>query len=426
MGASIVPDFDAVDFYTDTSLIDDPRPFYRHLAGKGPVVFLRDRAVAAVTGYEEALQVYANPADFSSVNAVTGPIPGLPFEPEGDDISDALTRRRGEIPFSQEIAALDAPDHARMRSLLMPLFTPSKLKAKADGFRAVADMLIGEFADAGAVEFVRGYANPLATLIITELLGVPKADWPRFRGFFDGTAAKIGASVEDISNNPLVEMGYMIAGYIAERRAAPCDDLLNELARATFPDGTTPTLEEAARAASFLFGAGQDTTQKLLSTSIRVLGERQDLQKLLRDKPERIPDFIEEALRYEGSIKSSHRMCRRSTTLGGVAIPAGTTIMIANLAVNRDARRFAQPDAFDIDRPKIKEHLAFGRGAHTCAGAPLARAEAKLSIERLLARLEDIRIDDDMHGPSDARVYHYEPSYVLRGLEALHIRFRGK
>lgn len=417
--------YEQADIYTDPHMVADPFPYFEWLRAQGPVVRLPHRNVVAITGYEEAVQVYGDAAHFSSLNAVNGPLPDLPFIPAGDDIAALIETHRPEVPFGREVVALDAPHHQPLRSLLMPLFTPGKLKAKAADFLAVADALIDEFAGRGTVEFIGEYANPLATLIIVELLGVPQEDRASFRQYFQGApAGAVGATVEEIGANPLVEMGRKLATYIAERRHAPQADLLTELALARFPDGSEPTLEEAARVASFLFGAGQDTTVKLLGNAFRLLAETPDLQDRLRAEPGRVPDFVEEMLRYEGSIRSSHRLCKVSTEIGGVAIAAGTTIMIANLAANRDPRRFAHPDQFDMERPRVREHLAFGRGAHTCAGAPLARAETRLSLERILQRLGRFSIDETRHGPADARRHRYEPSYVLRGLEELHLTFR--
>jgi len=417
-------DFSQTDIYTDLSLADDPWPYFEYLREQGPIARLPYRNVLAVTGFEEALAIYADTASFSSVNSVTGPIPDLPFAPASDDIGAQIAEFRPQMPFGNEVSGLDAPSHAPMRSLLMPLFTPGRLKAMDAGFRRVAEELIAKFPADGTVEFIGDYANPLATLIITELLGIPEEDRPIFlKAFSSGTPAEIGASTEDIASNPLIEMGMRIAGYIAGRRAEPRDDLLTQLALAKFPDGSEPSLEQAARVASFLFGAGQDTTVKLLGNSFRLLADRQDLQGELRGDPARIPDFVEEMLRYEGSIRASHRLCQRSTEVCGYSIEAGTTVSIANLAINRDPRRFPNPGKFDMNRPKLREHLAFGRGSHTCAGAPLARAETRLSLELLLGRFPFIAFDESRHGPEGAREFHYENSYVLRGLSELHLRF---
>jgi cytochrome P450 len=154
-----------------------------------------------------------------------------------------------------------------------------------------------------------------------------------------------------------------------------------------------------------------------------VIATRPDIQQELRANPKRIADFMEEILRFDGSVKSGGRMCQKSVTLGGVEIKAGTTILLSHMAANRDPRRFADPHEFNMDRPRAKEHLAFGRGAHTCIGAPLARKEVGVSIKRLLARMDNVRLSEAHHGPAGAQHFDYEPTYILRAMKSLHLEF---
>jgi cytochrome P450 len=209
--------------------------------------------------------------------------------------------------------------------------------------------------------------------------------------------------------------------YVEDRRREPRDDVLTGLATATFPDGSTPEVIDVVRIAANLFSAGQETTVRLLGSAFQLVGESPDLQQLLRDEPDRIPDFVEECLRIESPVKGDFRLARRSTTVGGVDIPAGTTVMVLNGAANRDPRRFAEPAEFRIDRRNAREHLTFGRGIHACPGGPLARAEGRVAITRMLERTSDIRISEAAHGPARARRYEYVPTYILRGLRRLHL-----
>ena len=162
---------------------------------------------------------------------------------------------------------------------------------------------------------------------------------------------------------------------------------------------------------------------RLLATAFLLMGERADLQQMLRDDRERIPNFVEEALRFESPIKGDFRLARVAGTVADVDIPAGTTLMVLNGAANRDPRVFENPNEFVVDRVNARQHIAFGHGIHTCPGAPLARAEARVSIERVLDRLTDITISESEHGPADARRYQYAPTYILRGLSRLHLEF---
>ncbi|MDE8650118.1 cytochrome P450 [Novosphingobium album (ex Liu et al. 2023)] len=432
-------DYETADFYTDVSLVDDPHAYFDFLRGKGPVTRLPHRNVVAVTGYEETVQVMLDTEHFSSINAVTGPIPGLPFEPEGDDITEQLEAARARIAFADQVVTESGKRHADLRSILASLFTPSRLKALEPSLRETSDSLIDEFAASGRVDLVEQYGGPYATLVIADLLGVPEDGRQRFREILTGTVpAEIGATPEDMMKNPLVDVGKDLFQYIAKRRmmnSAPVrlvrglvgaeaqEDILTELALARYPDGAKPTLVDLTSLAAFLFGAGQDTTNRLLANAFKVIATRPDIQAELRGDPRRIPAFLEEVLRYDGSVKSGGRVCQKTVTLGGVEIKAGTTILLSHMAANRDPKRFENPGEFNMDRPRAKEHVAFGRGAHTCIGAPLARREVAVSIERLLARMGNIRLSEAHHGPEGQRRFDYEPTYILRALKSLHLEF---
>jgi cytochrome P450 family 150 subfamily A5 len=199
--------------------------------------------------------------------------------------------------------------------------------------------------------------------------------------------------------------------------------VLTGMAGATFPDGSTPEVLDVARIAANLFAAGQETSVRLFGTAIQRLAEYPDLQARLREQRDLIPHFVEECLRFESPVKGDFRLARRTTEVGGVEIPAGTTVMVVNGAANRDPRRFENPDEFDLERANPRWHVAFGHGAHTCPGAPLARAEGRVTVERFLDRLGDIRVDESVHGPPGARRYDYVPTYILRGLQRLQLDF---
>jgi cytochrome P450 len=137
---------------------------------------------------------------------------------------------------------------------------------------------------------------------------------------------------------------------------------------------------------------------------------------------DRIPNFVEQMLPLESPIKSDFRLARVATTLGGVDIPAGTALMLPG-AANRDPSHFACPAELRIDRPNARHNVAFARGVHSCPGGPLARIEGRVTIERILDRLNDIRLDEAQRGTADARRLHYVPLYIIRGLQELHLEF---
>jgi cytochrome P450 len=287
---------------------------------------------------------------------------------------------------------------------------------------------VSESVAKGRCELVNEIATPFVTLIIADLLGVPE-DGRKI--FMDAIAngpppGSLDKDNELQPDHPLVVMGTYFAQYVAERRENPTNDILSELANASYPDGSTPDLLEIVRLATFLFGAGQDTSAKLLGNAMRYIVDVPGLQDRLRANPELIPDLLEEVLRLEGSTKMTARLARTDTRIGDVGISAGTRIFVALAAANRDPRRWEQPNEFMLGRPKIREHLAFGKGPHICAGAPLARVEVRIILEQFLQQTSQIDLDEQTHGPRGDRRFDFEPSFIIRGLSSLDVTLAGR
>lgn len=415
-------EFESVDYFFDQSLVPNPYPYFEYLRSQCPVRAVSPHGVVAVTGHTEALAAYKDTA-FSSCVAVAGPFPPLPFTPEGEDIGALIDEHRAQIPMSEHVVTMDADDHAKTRGLLSKLITPKRLSENEDFMWRVADQQLDTFIDTGACEFMADYAKPFAMLVIADLLGVPVEDHDEFRAVLaNEVVGGIGES-QTVAHNPLVWLDDKFRAYITDRRRERRDDVLTELATATYADGTLPEVEEVVKLSTFLFAAGMETTTKLLSTAMRVLAERADIQAALRENRAQIPMFLEEALRMESPVKSHFRLARTTTKIGDVEVPAGTIIMLLPGASNRDPRKFENPDHFHHDRRNVREHVAFGRGAHSCPGAPLARAEGRICMNRVLDRMANVRISEGLHGPAESRRYEYEPTFIMRGLTALHIEF---
>ncbi|WP_109526175.1 MULTISPECIES: cytochrome P450 [Nocardia] len=419
-------DFDTVDYFTDQSLVPDPHPYFDHMRAKCPVTQEPTFGVYAVTGYEEAAEVLKNSAEFSSAIAVGGPFPPLPFAIEGEDITDLIEQHRSQLPMYEHMVTMDPPNHTYARSLLNRLLTPARLKENEDFMWRLADRQIDEFIAQGKCEFLASYAKPFSLLVVADMLGVPEEDHEAFRIVLGAPrpGAQVGAlDNEIVASNPLEWLDEKFSAYISDRRENPRDDVLTSLALAKYPDGSTPEVIDVVRSATFLFAAGQETTAKLLSASLRVLGDHPEVQAQLRADRTLIPAFIEETLRMDSPVKSGFRLAKRATSIGETEIPVGATVMVCPGAANRDPRRFDNPHEFRLDRANFREHMAFGRGVHSCPGGPLARVEGRVSIERILDRLGDIGIDEEKHGPAGARDYTYEPTFILRGLSDLNITF---
>jgi len=418
-------DYDTVDFFADESLVEDPYPYYEHLRGTCPVLPTAHHGVVAVSGYEEASEIYLNPEAFSSCNSVIGPFATFPVPLEGDDIGPIIERHRDQLPMFEHMVTMDAPEHTRERSLIMRLLTPKRLKENEAFMWRLAERQIDEFVADGRCEFIRAYTQPFAMLVVADVLGVPEEDHQRFREGFGlaGSPGQLGSGSQGMSSNALNWLDDWFTRYIEDRRREPRHDVLTDLALGTYPDGSTPDVVNVVRTATFLFAAGQETTARLLAVALKYLCEYPELQDELRAHSDRIPGFIEEALRIESPVKADFRLAKHPATVGGVDIAAGTPVMLLNGAANRDPRLFEDPDEFRIDRSNAKVHIAFGRGPHACPGGPLARVEGRVSIERILQRMRDIRLSEEHHGPPGARHFDYEPTWVLRGLSNLHIEF---
>jgi cytochrome P450 len=417
-----------IDFFRDERLVDDPYPWFEGLRNKCPVAREDHYGVTMVTGWDEAVQVYNDAETFSSCTSVTGPFPGFPVALEGLDgavVTELINEHRDELPFSDQLPTLDPPTHTNHRALMMRLITPKRLKENEDAMWRLADEVLDDFLTGGEGEFIKDFAAPFTLLVIADLLGIPDEDREDFvNGIQQHSGGGIGSTSKGaLAHSPLEFLYGQFATYVEDRRREPRDDVLTGLATATFPDGSIPDVGDVARVATNVFSAGQETTVRLLGTALKVLGDQPDIQRQLREDRSLLPNFIEEALRIEGPIKGDFRLSRVPVTIGETELGAGTTVMVINGAANRDPRRFTDPDTFDPARKNARQHLAFGRGIHSCPGAPLARAETRVGLERLLDRTTDIRISEGHHGPAGDRRYQYIPTYILRGLTSLHLEF---
>jgi cytochrome P450 family 150 subfamily A5 len=409
-----VTDLVSANFFRDRSVQDDPYAYFDAVRARSPVWQEPHYGVFMVTGHDEALAVYNDSAAFSSCNAVSGPFKRFPEPFEGDDVTDLIERYRDELPFSDQLPAFDPPRHTAHRALMMRLLTPGRLRANEEFMGRLADRQLDGLIDAGGCEFISAFAAPFTLLVIADLEGVPESD----HGLFTARLTKLP---EDLQHKPLEFLYEQFTAYIEDRRRKPRDDIMTAMATATFPDGSTPEVHDVALLAANLFAGGQETTVRLLSFALRIIAERPDLQERLRGDRDVIPNFVEETLRFESPLRAQFRMAKVRTTVAGVDVPAGSTMMLLPGAANRDPRLFEDPHTFDPDRPNAKYHVAFGHGIHHCAGAHLARAEGRVTINRLLDRTSSVAISERAHGPSGRRRYEYLPTYFLRGLARLEL-----
>lgn len=419
-------DWKTIDYFTDLSLVEDPYPYFDDLRAQCPVLDLPHLGVVAVTGYDEASEIYRDTDTFSSCNAVVGPYAQFPVPLEGDDVTAQVAEHRHALPMHEHMVTMDPPDHTRERGLVMRLLTPRRLKDNEEFMRKLVDEELDLFIDDGKSEFISAYAQPFAMLVVADVLGVPEEDHDTLRTGFGMTRrpGHVGAGAKgNPSENPLGWLDAIFEEYIEDRRKEPREDVLTKLALATYADGTTPEITSVVRTATFLFAAGQETSARLLAASMKHLAENPDTQEQLRADHSLIPNFLEEVLRLESPVKTDFRLTKKTTNVGGVDIKAGTPVMLLNGAINRDPDRFECPAEFRLDRENAQSHMAFGRGVHSCPGGPLARVEGQVSLERILERMHNIRLDEEHHGPEGAHRFAYEPTWILRGLSKVHLEW---
>ena len=253
---------------------------------------------------------------------------------------------------------MDPPVHTAHRSLLMSLITPRRLKENEEFMWKLADQQIDTFISNGECEFMDAFAQPFAVLVVSDLLGVPPEDRTEFRKHLirveqESGGAVVGGTDGEVTHGPLIFLYDKFSAYIEDRRRNPRADVLTGLAQATFPDGwvyrsrsMSPGLPPTCSPPGRKPRCGCSAT---LSNSI---GEHPDIQQRLREDRSLIPNFVEECLRTEGPVKGDFRLAKKPTNVGGVDIPAGTFLFIANGAANRDARKFENPAEFQLGRSR--------------------------------------------------------------------------
>ena len=301
------------------------------------------------------------------------------------DVGDIIDRYRDQLPMHEHMVTMDPPAHTRERALLMRLITPKRLKDNEAFMWRLADQQLDEFVGRrAAASSSAAYAQPFAMLVVADLLGVPESEHQRFRDGFglSGMVGEVGAGEQ--SDGELNALGWLDGTLHRLHRGPAARAAPGRAHRArarhlsrTAPSPTSPRWCAPRRSCS---PPGQETTARLLAAALKHLAEHPELQDELREHPDLIPNFVEEALRVESPVKTDFRLARHDTRIGEVDIPAGTPVMLLNGAANRDPRRFEDPNEFRIDRPNARAHIAFGRGPHSCPGSPLARAEGHVSL----------------------------------------------
>jgi cytochrome P450 family 144 len=383
--------------------IQDPYPLYARMLSGGPVHPIGESTFHAVCTWDAVNEVVGRPDDFSSNLTATmtyqdGKVGAYPMgELDGD---------------TQALATADDPTHAAHRKLLVPQLAGKRIRALESLIAETEDRLWNEGVQSGSVEWMGAMANRLPMTIVTRLIGVPDLDADEVMrlGY---ASTKVVEGLADQDELAAAEIALMeLAGYINEhfQRAATDqqDNLLGDLATARAAGELTDLT--ALNIMATLFSAGGESTASLIGSAAYVLATRPDIQQRIRENPDLLGAFLEEVLRYEPPFRGHYRHVVRDTTLHGVNLGAGSRLVLLWGAANRDPSHFDDANNFRLDRPGGKGHIAFGKGAHFCVGAALARLEARIVIGELLSRTSHIEASE---------TGRWLPSLLVRRLERL-------
>ncbi|MGW4463807.1 cytochrome P450 family protein [Micromonospora sp. NPDC004704] len=391
---------------------------YAALRYENPVARVRmptGQDVWLVTGYDESASFLADYNRFKTSPTV------MPEGMEMPALPEAVVRLLGG-----SMGSVDPPEHTRQRRLVQMAFTPQYVERLRPGVQQITDQLIdGLLARPDRTfDLVEDFAVPLPLTVMSDMLGIPRADRDRFRLWselllsLDPTSAQSapqGMSPMEVMAE-IEEFVRYLDALIQHKRAEPGDDLISGMALAE-ADGERMTDEDLLKMVALLVVGGLGTTQHLIGNMVLALFRNPDQLALLRSKPDLAPSAVEEMLRYHGPIEISFpRFAAEDTEIGGVPIRRGEMVIAVLAAADRDPNRYADPDRLDIERTPNR-HLAFGRGAHMCLGAPLARVEGQVAINTLLARMPDL------HPAESIDDTPWRPGLTLRGLSALSVAF---
>ncbi len=374
---------------------EDPYPTFARLRAEAPVYRSEEFDFWAYSRHEDVLGAFRNVDLYSNSHGVS--LDPSAFSPDAHKTMSFL--------------ALDPPRHTRMRSLVGKAFTPTKVAAMEDRIRAITLEHLLPALEQGTFDLIEDLAGKIPMDVISDMFGVPSADRAELRRLADLVLHREDG-VYDVPAEGLEAALHLVAYYqemLEERRTSPRDDMTSALMAAEI-DGDRLTDEEIVAVLFLMVVAGNETTTKLLGNAWYWGWRNPDQGALPFADPGRVPDWVEETLRYDNSSQAVLRMSRQEITLHGATIPAGQRILLLIGSANRDERAFPDPDRYDLSRDTTRS-VSFGSGRHFCMGAPLARMEARIVLGELVDRVAAYDVD-----PAGIVRVH---SVNVRGLAAL-------
>ena len=400
---------------SDLNVQDDPFPYYAQRHREGPVWHEPETDLTVIGGMGQARAALNDVTTFSSAPARRGA--------KVNPVAVAYVTALSERGWSRAVTLqrTDPPVHTRYRKVLNRVFTPARVRALTPGIERIVHELIDGFVGAGRCEFVADFALPLPGMFIAEQLGLDRSQYRTFRRWAEAMlclANRPDMTLEEamVEVDVELEAQHYLAAECEKRRAEPGDDLISLIVQAHAEEAPF-SMNELQDLLHQLVTGGFETTTGGLATAMHLLATHPDQQTLLRQQPDLLPNFVEEALRFDSPVQGLWRRAACPVALAGVPVPEGGSVMVRFGAANRDPAAFDDPDRFDITRSNAAQHIAFGLGTHFCLGAALARQEMTSAFRILLERTTHIGLDGDMPRPA------HDPSFFLRPMKVLPLQF---
>jgi cytochrome P450 len=368
MAADFAPD--QVAFY-----LGDPHAAFRRLRREDPMHWYAAGRFWCATRHADVIEISRRPRLFSSAHGT-----------QLYEIPDRLAGKIHPMESAASIIRMDPPEHNRHRKLAISAFTPRMVATLEARMRELARESVAAIRPGEVFDFVERVAVPLPMFVIAELLGVPSSDYANFRRWSDAMIEAGGGGPTPDTLNTVTELFAYFLAKAAERRRNPREDVLSRLALAEV-DGQGLSDPELGVFCLTLLVAGNETTRNLISGGMRALLENPEQWAKLCADPGLVPNAVEEMLRFVTPVHNFARRVQKDTELSGKKLSAGEYVVLLYGSANRDESVFG-PDAerFDVARQDARRHVAFGFGEHLCLGASLARLEAQVMFEELIAR----------------------------------------
>jgi cytochrome P450 family 144 len=381
------------------NILDEPYDFYRTLRSRAPVWTVPGTHVVTVATFDLISEAVGRPEDFSSniLSLIYRDEEGLP----------ARLDFGGTAPPT--LATADPPLHTVHRKAVFPELVARRMLTLEEDIRVLCATAIDQALSDDQFEFMSTVGNVVPITVVARLIGFRDVNPAQLlEAAFDSTAMIGGTMTLDRLTELVTRIGIIqewIRLQIAGTTESDEDGILLAVRRAL--DAGTLQEGEVQIILHTLLSAGGETTSSLVGNAVRLLADDPELQRRLREKPELIDTFVEEALRLESPFRQQMRSIPHDTTLGGVDVPAGSTAVLLFGSANRDPAQFDNPDVVDLTRGSPRRHLAFGQGIHYCVGAALARIEARAVLTTLLERTQEFAVD-----PNDAP--RWAESFLVR------------